>query len=249
MVENKLNDNLQKLLRYVADPISFLTIVPTGVKQTQRLYGLALMPFIGLAIGLLVGSIFYALLPHIGSLGAASVAVAVYVLITGAMHLDALADLADGIACIGTQENKLAAMKDPALGSAGVVSIVLTVVLYIALFQQLNLRSSLADFGLVFVLPRVNIIWLLLNFYTSAGIGQSWLNSDSPLQLVPGAAILTILGLFLQYRVVFSIAASLAICAIVVVLSKRLFGQVGGDAIGATIELGQIVTLAIAIAR
>ena len=61
------------------------------------------------------------------------------VLLTGGLHLDGLADTADGLASRGTKEKVLEVMRDSRIGAFGVISLILVIGgKYLALDQMSN---------------------------------------------------------------------------------------------------------------
>src|SRR5690606_18035426 len=87
-------------------------------------------PGVGWVVGGLTGLAFYALLMVFPALPAAPwvaalVSTALGVMITGALHEDGLADLADGLGGSQNRERALAIMKDSRMGSFGTIALVL----------------------------------------------------------------------------------------------------------------------------
>ncbi len=120
----------------------FLTRVP-GIKLEDgavRPLGEAFraFPLVGAAIGL-AGGLVYALANFIGlpSLAAAMLAVGTVVLLTGGLHEDGLADMADGIGGRDT-EKRLAIMKDSRIGSFGVLALIIGVGLKVFVLADLG---------------------------------------------------------------------------------------------------------------
>jgi adenosylcobinamide-GDP ribazoletransferase len=70
-----------------------------------------------------VGCVALGMTPIVASV----IAIAAMVLVTGALHEDGLADCADGIGGGRTRERKLAIMRDPAIGTYGVLALILSV--------------------------------------------------------------------------------------------------------------------------
>ncbi|GAB5511230.1 MAG: adenosylcobinamide-GDP ribazoletransferase [Hyphomicrobiales bacterium] len=107
---------LPMLAREEADPI-----VP--VDQFAPAFALC-----GLVVGL-IGWLAGALVFWLGSsaLMAAFVSIAAMVMVTGALHEDGLADFADGIGGGRTSDRKLEIMRDPRIGTYGVLALVLSV--------------------------------------------------------------------------------------------------------------------------
>jgi adenosylcobinamide-GDP ribazoletransferase len=113
--------------------LSFLSRLPVSEPREAepREFAAAMraFPLAGAAVGLLAGLAFaVALGLGIPPLVAALLAVAAGLLITGALHEDGLADLADGLGG-GTPEEALALMRDSRIGSFGVVALILALAL------------------------------------------------------------------------------------------------------------------------
>ena len=92
-----------------------------------------LFPVVGVGIGG-VGAIALALLTWVGVPAAvsATLAVGIVVWLTGALHEDGLADLADGFGGGQTRDRKLEIMRDSRLGTYGVLSLAVVTVAKIA---------------------------------------------------------------------------------------------------------------------
>jgi adenosylcobinamide-GDP ribazoletransferase len=100
---------------------------------------MALAPFVGLALGVLVALVVVAFRLFTTIRGApastllpAVVGIALLAILTRGLHLDGLADVADGLGAGGGRETMLAAMREPAVGSFGVIAVVLTVAVQVA---------------------------------------------------------------------------------------------------------------------
>ncbi len=85
-------------------------------------------PLVGLVVGVLSGTVGLVVLA-LGLPGAvaAGVVTGVQVIVTGAMHEDGLADTADGLWGGWTRERRLEIMKDSAIGTYGVLALILSV--------------------------------------------------------------------------------------------------------------------------
>src|SRR5574342_1073545 len=114
------------MLRGISSVISFLTILPSSTNTdldtvAKNMY---LFPVVGAIIGLIIGAGGFGLSSFLDPLIVGLLLTGSLVIITGIHHTDALCDFADGIMTKGTKEKKLQTMRDPAVGSAGVISIV-----------------------------------------------------------------------------------------------------------------------------
>ena len=147
------------MLKEISSVFSFLTIIPsnnTNLETTAKY--MHVFPIIGIAIGLLIGSLGFGLSFFLDPMVVALLVVGSIVVITGVHHTDGLADFADGLMTKGKKDKKLRAMKDLSTGSAGIVSVVLYVIGAIialsltsgfALFQAILLSEILAKFSMV----------------------------------------------------------------------------------------------------
>src|SRR5215213_10242622 len=107
-------------VRAAAGAVSFLTRVPVGrvvdVQAADVARAAVLFPLVGAGVGALAGLAAAGLEHQLPAVVAASVAVAVAAILTGAMHLDALADTADALGAAGRDE-ALTIMRDSRIGS------------------------------------------------------------------------------------------------------------------------------------
>lgn len=95
--------------------------------QTARV-AIAVAPL----VGLLLGGIAAAALSGVDALGlppllAGLLVVGLLALLTRGMHLDGLADTADGLGCYGPPERALAVMRDGGAGPFAVVTLIITI--------------------------------------------------------------------------------------------------------------------------
>src|SRR5215218_3234121 len=119
-------------VRAAAGAVTFLTRVPIGrvlaLEGADVARGTLLFPLVGAGIGALAGAVALVPLPPFP---AAGLAVAAAVLLTGAMHVDALGDVFDA-AGVASRERALEIMRDPRLGTFGTTAIVLDLIVKVA---------------------------------------------------------------------------------------------------------------------
>lgn len=121
--------------------LQFLTRLPVpGVSDFSArdlARSAAWFPFVGLVVGALVGLLAFTLVHRSPAL-AGIVGVVAWVWMTGALHLDGLADLVDALgASHRDPERFFAVLADPHIGTFGVISIVLTLMLKAAALAML----------------------------------------------------------------------------------------------------------------
>jgi len=237
------------MLKEISSVFSFLTIIPSNNTDLETVARyMHVFPIIGIGIGLLIASIGFGLSFFLEPLIVALLVVASIAIITGIHHTDGLADFADGLMTRGTKEKKRNAMKDLSTGSAGIVSVVLSIVGVIIalsltsgyeLLQAILLSEILAKFSMVLM----------------AGIGNSAaVGSNSPfMQIMKDkrrlavASVITIIPLVVIGGTVGLIlfGASIGITLFLIGLSTRSFGGITGDVLGATNELTRLSSLLI----
>ncbi len=158
--------------------LGFLTRLPVPcVEPDASLAGRSVLyyPLVGLILGALLAG-FAALFPPGRDLLAAALVLFLWVWLTGALHLDGLADSADAwLGGHGRRERMLAIMKDPSSGPAGVAAVVtLLIVKFAALTLLIEARESLV----LLVIPMLARAAVPLLFLTTAyvrpqGLGES----------------------------------------------------------------------------
>lgn len=112
--------------------LRLLTIFPARSDEEISARAFAYYPLVGaiLAVLLIVASFLLRLaLPH---LVAAALLVGLWVLLTGALHLDGFADACDGLFAATTRERRLEILRDVHLGAFGAVGLALLLITKVA---------------------------------------------------------------------------------------------------------------------
>jgi len=240
-------------VRAVAGALSFLTIMPVGriaaLDGRDVLRGTFLFPLVGAGLGALTGGIALALHSWLPAFTAAGVAVAVAVLLTGAMHVDALADTADA-AGGGSRERALEIMRDSRLGTFGVSAIALDLLVRVGAVSALLARGgalpALIAAGALSRAASPPLAALLP--YPRPGEGPGSVLTGMP-RLFAAATVL--LGLAITLIAVKGDAVWLAVSAALVAIGlglvyRRWLGGATGDCLGAVTELCETVLLVVA---
>lgn len=157
--------------------VQFLTRLPVPLsalpKENAIGYSLSFYPLIGLLIGSLLGG-FGWLLCDAPPMVAAALLLAGWVLLTGGLHLDGLADSADAwIGGMGNTEKTLAIMKDPNCGPAGVTAITLGLLLKFAALHSLFISQEWIPLLYATLLARtlIPLLFLTTPYVRSHGLG------------------------------------------------------------------------------
>ena len=232
------------MFRQAGSVFSFLTIIPSGSSDLQTVAKhMYLFPVIGIAIGLLIGAVGWGLSFFLEPLVVGLLVTASLVLITGIHHTDGLSDFADGLMVKGSKEKKLEVMRDPKVGSAGIVAIVFYVA---AAVIALSFMKGFELFYAILIGEVIAKFCMVL----SASIGPSaWQGSNSAFiesmkdkkkLVVAGAITISVIVLFQNNAGFVALAAAIAVTLVIVGVSKRSFGGISGDIMGAINELARV---------
>ncbi len=237
-----------------------LPAAPGGAGFADFGKALRALPVAGAIIGGLAGAaLFGARAVGLPALPAAICAIAALVAVTGALHEDGLADVADGFGGGATREKKLEIMRDSRLGSYGAIALVLALMLRTASLAALTERGlGLAIFALICagaVSRTAGLLPLLLSAPArrdGAGAAMSRPTGDATglALILAGAASAPLLfaGLSATQLLSADIAAALAAFAITW-LAKRQIGGYTGDVLGAAQQAAEIAVLLALCAR
>ncbi|OYY95510.1 MAG: adenosylcobinamide-GDP ribazoletransferase [Hydrogenophilales bacterium 28-61-23] len=219
--------------------VQFLTRLPTPRVRDFQADDLARaaiwFPLVGLLVGALVASALFLgarVDPWLGAL----LGLLVWVWVTGALHLDGLADLADALgAAHGDKKRLLDVLADPHVGAFGVVALVLQLLAKLVLLMLLASAPSRAElFWAVLLIPAWarlgTLVWARLPSI-KPGLGErfAWRCPTAGIALW-GTVLLPACALYPAL-----LAAPPLILAWRVYLLRRL-GGMSGDALGAGVE-------------
>jgi adenosylcobinamide-GDP ribazoletransferase len=213
----------------------------------EKLYGWSVLfyPLIGLIIGgllLLLSSMLSFLPPN--SLVAAGLILTFWVLITGALHLDGLADSADAwLGGYGDPQRTLEIMKDPYSGPAAVVVLLLVLLLKFSSIIVIAWEVLL----LAPVLGRTAAMLLLATtpYVRQGGMGESAVNNLSKLAVWTVTLLVIALSVFLLKELSIGLLFLFMmgyLCRAMMV--KRINGTTG-DTTGALVEVMETSTLVV----
>ena len=220
--------------------LAFLTPLPVGSPPPPDASTLRWFPLVGALLGAGVGGTWWAAGEVFPPLVAAAIAVAVDVVITGALHLDGLADSADGLlAHHADADRRKQVMAAPDVGAFGVAAVGLALLL-----RWAALASMTPDVWLVVALwcasRSLMVVALRAVPYVGGGLGSAFVGARALLGVIGVVASGLVAGV--------EVAALLLAAAGVVVLGRRRLGGVTGDVLGAAGVVGETVGLVVATA-
>jgi adenosylcobinamide-GDP ribazoletransferase len=241
-------------VRDLLGAVSFLTRVPTGT-GARRAEELARFvpwfPVVGAGVGLAVAAVYAGAGQLLPPLPAAAVAVVAGVCLTGGFHEDGLGDTADAFAGGWDRESTIRILKDPRLGTFGVLAVAASLLLRVAAVAALAPTAALAALPAAHALSRAGAVATMVALPAAGdtGLGATYVLALSRRRALAGAAAglaaaLALLGLAAAWA-----AAAVALAAYLLGrLALRRIGGVTGDVLGAVQQLGEILVLLTAAA-
>ena len=148
--------------------LQFLTIVPIKIssldgKKTAQ--SMAFFPLVGLLLGLALAGL-NSLLTKCGfaQISINIILVVALAALTGGIHLDGLADTIDALSSAKKKEEMLAIMRDPHIGTMGVLGLAGILLLKIALISSLPLSIKISSLLLMCSLSRWSMVFATFLF-------------------------------------------------------------------------------------
>lgn len=229
--------------------VAFLTVIPVATDEgasNERL-GRAYFPAVGALLGLLAGICFALVAAVTSQLLAAVAATAVMAVLTGALHLDGLADAADGLFGGGDVARRLEVMRDSRVGSFGLVAVVLVLVGDVAALASLAPARAIVALLIAGAISRWALLLVIATvpYVRLSGLGVAAGGQHRRFDLVLGSAITAIVCLLDWKRAAAAVLVAVLIAAIVGTIARRRIGGATGDVYGATAELSQLGVLVV----
>jgi adenosylcobinamide-GDP ribazoletransferase len=198
-------------------------------------------PVVGALLGVVVGTTWWLADTWWPRPVAAALTLLVDAACTGLLHLDGLADAADGLLPHASRERRLAIMRAPDVGAFGVATLALVVVL-----ESSALASRAASIVLVVALwgatrAFVACVPAVMHYARDTGLVSPLLEGAS---LAPAIALVPALVL-----APLPVLGALCAAAGVLALAQRRLGGFTGDILGAAIVIAQAAGLVVAAAK
>lgn len=241
-------------MRGLITAIQTLTILPLPAPGNRRLASaLPYFPVVGVLLGVLVvlGMKAVSLSGGHTYLAAGAVGLLLSVLLTRGLHMDGLADVADALGSGPDRERRLAVMKDPHIGSFGVLALVVVGLLKFAALATLALSRLPESIVLAFVNARylqVQLAFALPYARNEGGTAREFVEGAQLLHLLICGAVALAVGLVTSGRQ----GAILFLLTVLLGMffkewMRRNFGGATGDLLGFGSEICETMQLLVIV--
>jgi len=227
--------------------IEFLT--PLRVRRVQtyddRTFAEALgwYPLAGLVIGLGIALLDQGLRELLPAAPAAALIVAALALFSGGLHLDGVADTADGMAVQGDRAKRLGVMSEGNTGPAGVMALVLVLLAQWSAIASLPTDARFAALIVAPVLARWTVVPIGMMFRPARprGLGHAIHAGLWPVAAPLSTVIaLAVAGVTFGFAGLVLVGVAAAAALLISASAARMLQGVTGDVYGAGIEVAQV---------
>ncbi len=232
--------------------LQFLTVLPIKLTSLpdNKSNGASLLyyPLVGLLLGALM-ALIAVVLENAPAPLAAILLIGFWVLSTGALHLDGLADSADAlVGGFGDREKTLNIMKDPCCGPAAVVTLIIILAIKYTALEQI---ISAKNWEFLVVTPVLSRSLLIMLFLTTAYVRENGLGHQLAGYLPRDTSKLAIAAVLMFTFVIIGFKTFWLLITVAGIfwglrqLMLRRIGGTTGDTAGALVEVceaGLLVT-------
>jgi len=235
--------------------VAFLTplgLRPSGAAPAPSAGTMAYFPAVGAALGAVVGWGWRLSARRLAPLPSAALAVAADAALTGALHLDGLADAADGLFAHAPARSRLEITAEPGVGTFGTVALGLSLIARTSALASLT--PSPALLGAIYCTSRAVMVVgsRALPYARDDGLAHAFLAGrpgwDTSLiaNVAAGGAALVVASVGRGRQGALAVLAGWAAGALVLELARRRLGGFTGDVLGAAGTLCETAALVVA---
>jgi adenosylcobinamide-GDP ribazoletransferase len=234
-------------IRLAAGFLTILPVLPRAAVATEILAAsFGWFPLVGFVLGALLAAENLVLTPLFGDALAAVLLVLTLTVLTGAVHVDALADTADALGAGSDRRRALEIMRDSRIGSFGAAAIFFFLAFEIVALMTMGEARRTIALVLAPGLARwamVTVGWRI-EYLRAEGAGTLLLapGGDRNLALASVLVALAALPVF-SGRVLLAYVVAVALAAVLRAAYRLWLGGVTGDLLGAAGELVEVAVL------
>ena len=206
--------------------------------------GVIFFPLIGLIMGMIISLPTYLAELYFGREVSALIMIISSAAVTGALHLDGLADTMDGILSARNRDKMLLIMKDSRIGTHGVLALIFTILVK---YQFLLLVEDSLFMFMVIALPVagrsvLGVMLLRSRYAREDGLGNLFIGKTEDLLSSASGVI----GMFIIYALLgINGIAAFGITLLITALFRwrldKILGGLSGDTLGAINEVAELI--------
>jgi adenosylcobinamide-GDP ribazoletransferase len=228
--------------------LGFLTRAPVPGERdlTRAARAQAWFPVVGLVIGVALLGFDRAATRALSPAAVAVLDVLALAAITGGLHIDGLADAADGLLGGGDPARRREIMRDPHIGSFGVLAIVAVLAMKFAGVAALPASVRFEALLLAPCVARAAVLapLALLEPAHPEGLGRVFRDATTPRAVAAGGAFALVATFVLLGAGGFYVAVAVGLAALAMAWGMaRATAGMSGDLAGATIELSEAFSI------
>jgi adenosylcobinamide-GDP ribazoletransferase len=235
--------------------IGFLTIIPVRIESADEsdvAASMAWFPLVGALMGVAFALEDYALGFLFRHALRSALIVLSMVALSGAVHLDGLADTADALGAGSDRTRALEILRDSSIGVFGAIALFFALGFKVLALAGLYGRPRLATLILAPMLARWALVAVSykIDYLRTQGAGTSMLGrgSDRNLMIASVIAILALIP-FHSRRITITYAVSVIVALAMRSFYRRWLGGITGDLIGACGEIVEVLVMLTMAAR
>lgn len=226
--------------------LQFLTRIPIKIekiKETDLVNSVAFFPLVGLILGLVLIGINYILSLFLPSFVSIIFTFAIYLFLTGCMHLDGFADTIDGLYGGKTKEEILRIMDDSKIGAIGAVW--LFIILILKVFLLINISDLDFAFIMMCILSRTGIVLQIFFAHPvkNTGLGSIFCKKISFKQLTIAIGFSFLISLLFGLKGILAFSIAILVSILIFLYFNKKLGGLTGDIFGFTVEIIEIFVL------
>ena len=239
------------MLNDLRTAFSFLTILPVGTAENpQPGQSFAYFPLVGLVIGFILSGTALLLDGRTTPEIQAFILLALWVILTGGLHLDGFADSCDGLLATTEPARRLEIMKDPRVGSWALIGVVLL------LLGKWSALQGITPIMLI-ILPVLGRWGMVLAAYAfpyarAAGVGAYFRNGLGRSQVIAASVMSIVIVTIVAFATQPLFVLVILLPPVIVYLTGkwvagRLGGGLTGDVYGALCEAIELIVLLVLV--
>lgn len=237
--------------RLLLSALQFMTIIRVKndlVESPQNLgASVAYYPLVGFLIGVILAGIWLGAGYLFKPLLASTLTVAGWAMLTRGLHLDGLADTADGLLSHRDRVRKLEIMKDSRIGTFGVLALILILGMKVASGTCFSGPASWPVWLLIPMWGRwAAVLTAVISPYARAegGLGRPFVSLAGRRELLVAGGTTIGLSVLVMGLIGLVLALLITLAALLGILVwQKEIGGVTGDILGAVIEMGETMGL------